>query len=112
MHVRSGWVMVVGLGIAACGGAAPPEVTPAHRAAHTGLELLLGDSAGIVAGKRVGLVTNQSGVDATGTSGVDRLRSAGVDLVALFSPEHGFRGTADPGAAVASTIDPTTRLPI
>ena len=112
MHVRSGWVVVVGLGVAACGGATPTEVTPAHRAARTGLELLLGDSAGIVAGKRVGLVTNQSGVDATGMSGVDRLRAAGVDLVALFSPEHGFRGTEDPGEAVASTVDPATHLPI
>ena len=112
MHVRSGWVVVVGLGISACGGATPTEVTPAHRTARPGLELLLGDSAGIVAGKRVGLVTNQSGVDATGMNGVDRLRAAGVDLVALFSPEHGFRGTQDPGEAVASTVDPTTHLPI
>ena len=112
MHVRSGWMVVAAIGIAGCGGATAPEVTPVHRAARTGLELLLGDSAGIVAGKRIGLVTNQSGVDATGVSGVDRLRSAGVDLVALFSPEHGFRGTADPGEAVASTVDPTTRLPI
>ena len=112
MHVRSEWVLVVGLGAAACGGGAPPEVTPAHRLARSGLEVLLGDSAGVVAGKRVGLVTNQSGVDATGVSGVDRLRSAGVDLVALFSPEHGFRGTADPGEAVASTVDPATQLPI
>jgi uncharacterized protein YbbC (DUF1343 family) len=115
MHVRSGWVMVVGVGLSACGGATAPEVTPAHRTARTaltGLELLLGDSAGIVAGKRVGLVTNQTGIDAAGASGVDRLRAAGVDLVALFSPEHGFRGTDDPGAAVASTVDPTTHLPI
>jgi uncharacterized protein YbbC (DUF1343 family) len=43
---------------------------------------------------------------------VDRLRGAGISLVALFSPEHGFRGTADPGAAVGSTTDSATGLPI
>lgn len=112
MHVRSGSLVLVAVGVAACGGARGPEVTPAHLAARSGLEVLLGDSASVVAGKRVGLVTNQSGVDATGVSGVDRLRAAGVDLVALFSPEHGFRGTADPGEAVPSTVDPTTQLPI
>ena len=41
-----------------------------------------------------------------------RLQAAGVRLVALFSPEHGFRGAADPGAAVASSIDSATGLPI
>lgn len=112
MHGRSGWMVLVAVGVAACGGGRGPEVTPARLAARSGLEVLLGDSASVVAGKRVGLVTNQSGVDATGVSGVDRLRAAGVDLVALFSPEHGFRGTADPGEAVPSTVDPTTQLPI
>jgi len=57
-------------------------------------------------------VTNQAGVDAQGISDVTRLRAAGVRLVALFSPEHGFRGAAEPGAAVASSIDSATGLPI
>jgi uncharacterized protein YbbC (DUF1343 family) len=51
-------------------------------------------------------------VDARGTSDVTRLRDAGVNLVALFSPEHGFRGRAAPGATVASTVDSATGLPI
>jgi uncharacterized protein YbbC (DUF1343 family) len=58
------------------------------------------------------LVTNQTGVDARGVSDVTRLRDAGVHLVALFSPEHGFRGAAAPGAQVASTVDSATGLPI
>jgi uncharacterized protein YbbC (DUF1343 family) len=110
-HGRSGFLVVLALGAAACGGGSARGVEP-ERAASPGLEVLLGDSAGIVAGKRVGLVTNQTGVDATGMSDVDRLRSAGVQLVALFSPEHGFRGTADPGEAVESTTDSATGLPI
>lgn len=77
-----------------------------------GIEVLLSDSMSLVRGRRVGLVTNQSGVDSRGTSDVTRLREAGVDLVALFSPEHGFRGAAEPGAAVASSRDSATGLPI
>lgn len=77
-----------------------------------GIEVLLSDSLHLVRGRRVGLVTNQSGVDHDGVSDVERLRAAGVNLVALFSPEHGFHGTADPGAAVASSVDSATGLPI
>ncbi len=77
-----------------------------------GIEVLLSDSVELVRGRRVGLVSNQSGVDSRGTSDVTRLRDAGVDLVALFSPEHGFRGAAAPGAAVASSVDSATGLPI
>jgi uncharacterized protein YbbC (DUF1343 family) len=73
---------------------------------------LLADSVHLVKGRRVGLVTNQAGVDANGVSDVVRLRAAGIQLVALFSPEHGFRGAADPGAAVASSVDSATGLPI
>ncbi|HWA41088.1 MAG TPA: exo-beta-N-acetylmuramidase NamZ domain-containing protein, partial [Gemmatimonadales bacterium] len=112
MRFRSAGGAVLGILVAACGGTSAPEVVPVAVAARPGLEVILGDSAALIAGKRVGLVTNQSGVDATGVSGVDRLRAAGVRLVALFSPEHGFRGTADPGEAVASTVDPATGLPI
>jgi uncharacterized protein YbbC (DUF1343 family) len=74
--------------------------------------VLLSDSLSVVRGRRVGLVTNQAGVDAQGISDVTRLRAAGVELVALFSPEHGFRGAAEPGATVASSIDSATGLPI
>jgi uncharacterized protein YbbC (DUF1343 family) len=77
-----------------------------------GIDVLLADSAHLVRGRRVGLVTNQAGVDARGTSNVARLTEAGVRLVALFSPEHGFRGGAAPGAAVASAVDSATGLPI
>lgn len=81
-------------------------------AVRPGIEVLLSDSAALIRGRRLGLVTNQAGVDAHGVSSVERLRAAGAQLVALFSPEHGYRGAADPGAAVASTIDSATGLPI
>ena len=77
-----------------------------------GVELLLGDSIGLVRGRAVGLVSNHAGVDAAGVSDVDRLLGAGIRLVALFSPEHGFRGAAEPGEHVASSVDSATGLPI
>jgi len=78
-----------------------------------GIDVLLRDSIGLVRGKRLGLITNQSGVDARGVSTVDRLAHLpGVRLVALFAPEHGERGVAAPGATVADTVDATTGLPI
>jgi uncharacterized protein YbbC (DUF1343 family) len=77
-----------------------------------GIEVLLTDSLQLVRSRRVGLVTNQTGVDADGVSDVARLRAAGIPLVALFSPEHGFQGAADPGALVASSKDSATGLPI
>jgi uncharacterized protein YbbC (DUF1343 family) len=85
--------------------AGQPQVRP-------GLEVLLTDSVHLVAGRRVGLVTNQGGIDRRGTHAVELLRAAGVKLVALFSPEHGFRGSADPGEAVQSSVDSATGLPI
>jgi len=83
-----------------------------------GIDVLLRDSLHLVAGKRVGLITNQSGVDAAGVATIDRLeRQPGVRLVALFAPEHGIRGTARPGEPVrdtllGDTVDAPTGLPI
>ncbi|MSR03472.1 MAG: DUF1343 domain-containing protein [Gemmatimonadetes bacterium] len=77
-----------------------------------GLDVLLTDSLHVVAGRRIGLVTNHAGVDRAGIHAVERLRQAGVTLVALFSPEHGFQGTADPGESVAFSVDSATGLPI
>lgn len=65
-----------------------------------GITVLLEDSIALIAGKRIALITNQTGVDAAGTSDIELLRegraaAAGVTLVRLFSPEHGIRGTED-----------------
>jgi uncharacterized protein YbbC (DUF1343 family) len=63
-------------------------------------------------GKRIGLITNQSGIDRTGNSTIALLRSApGVRLVALFSPEHGIRGTED-DENLPDEIDPISGLTI
>jgi len=81
-----------------------------------GITVLIEDSLHLIRDKRVALITNQTGVDEKGRSDIDLLatgsqaRSANVQLVALFSPEHGIRGTED--KAVDSSIDDRTGLPI
>ena len=79
-----------------------------------GISVLLTDSIGLLRGKRVGLLTNQTGVDEHGESDIERLRGAealavGARLVRLFSPEHGIRGTED-RENLASGIDTRSGL--
>jgi len=104
-----GWSFGLAL---ACEPANPGAGPAAAARVRPGIDVLVTDSLALVRDRRVGLVTNQAGVDAQGNGDVARLQAAGVRLVALFSPEHGFRGAADPGAAVASSIDSATGLPI
>ena len=77
----------------------------------TGIDVLEEQQFAPLRGKRVGLITNQTGVDAAGRRTIDLLAHAdGVHLGAIFSPEHGLVGSAD--ANVASTTDTTTGLPV
>jgi uncharacterized protein YbbC (DUF1343 family) len=62
-------------------------------------------------GKRVAVVSNQTGMVGN-THLVDTLLSLGVNVTKVFAPEHGFRGTADAGEKVSSTVDARTGLPI
>ncbi|MDE3215274.1 MAG: DUF1343 domain-containing protein, partial [Gemmatimonadota bacterium] len=94
---------------AACARGAPAQ----HASVAPGIEVLLRDSMSLVRGKRVGLITNQSGRDRAGRSDIDLIAHApGVRLVALFAPEHGIRGTAEAGATIASDTDAATGVPI
>ena len=80
---------------------------------YTGIEVLRADSFDILRGRRVGLVTNATGVDADLRSTADILFAAdSVELVALFAPEHGIRGQVEAGARVPETVDPVTGLPV
>jgi len=78
-----------------------------------GLEVLLTEQKALIAGKRVGLITNHSAVDRQMRSAIDLLAAApGVKLVALFGPEHGVRGAAQAGESVEASTDPRTGVPI
>ena len=114
------------LAVSACG---PPEgepgqdadapgggvssLEPAAPTVRPGIDVLLTDSLHLVTGRRVGLITNQTGIDADGVASIDRLMEAPeVELVGLYAPEHGIRGTVRGGDVIESGIDAETGLPI
>ena len=77
-----------------------------------GNEVLAAQQFKVLQGKRVGLLTNPSGVNRHLDSTIDVLRAApGVKLVGLFGPEHGVYGAVGAGDKVADTIDARTGLP-
>ncbi|MGD0867989.1 MAG: exo-beta-N-acetylmuramidase NamZ domain-containing protein [Bryobacteraceae bacterium] len=92
-------------------------------ATRTGLDVLVEHKFAPLAGKRVGLITNQTGLDRAGRRNVDLMRQAGIPVAALFSPEHGIAGredrpgiqdTTDAGVPVfslyGSTLRPTPEM--
>ena len=92
-----------------------PKAQPAGSApdVKTGIEVLRDNGFKELQGKRVGLVTNPTGVDRNLVSTVDILANAeGVELVALYGPEHGVRGNVHAGGHVDSSVDPATGLPV
>jgi uncharacterized protein YbbC (DUF1343 family) len=94
--------------LAILGNAHAGDVTPKVL---TGIDVLRRDGFAPLVGKRVGLITNHTGLAADGTPTVDLLvRANRVKLVALFSPEHGIRGEIDRN--VSSSVDEATKLPI
>jgi uncharacterized protein YbbC (DUF1343 family) len=90
----------------ACAG--PPAGTAQVR---PGIEVLLTDSVHLARGQRLGLLTNQTGVDRAGRRDADLLIAAGLRLTTLFSPEHGFRGVED-RSGLPDSRDSATGLPI
>lgn len=79
----------------------------------TGIEVLKSTNFKILEGKRVGLITNPTGVDNNMKSTTDILFEApNVKLVALYGPEHGVRGDAHAGDEVGNQKDPGTGLPV
>jgi len=84
-----------------------------HTVVKTGVEVLRDRGFEGLVGKRVGLVTNPSGVDSRLKSTIDILNEApGVELVALYGPEHGVRGEVYAGGKVDTFTDPATGLPV
>ena len=85
---------------------AEPKVKP-------GIDVLREHGFDILKGKRVGLITNPTGVTSDLESSIDILFNApDVKLVALYSPEHGIRGDLDAGKEINGYNDPRTGLPV
>jgi len=79
----------------------------------TGIEVLEKNNFKQLKGKKVGLITNPTGVDSKLKSTIDILNDTPeVELIALYGPEHGVRGDATAGEKIASGVDKETGLPV
>lgn len=85
--------------------------TPGTHEVFTGLDVLEMNGFLPFQGKRVGLITNQTGVDRLGKRNIDVMRTAGVHIAALFSPEHGIQGVED-RENIANAVDAKTGIEI
>lgn len=83
------------------------------RRVHTGFERLAADGYRLLAGRRIGIVTNPTGTTRSVEHIVDVMHADDrVRLTAVFGPEHGFRGTAQAGGSEGRYDDPATGLPV
>lgn len=95
----------------ACSAAAPPRHRP--KQLRTGFENLAANDYAPLKGKKVGIVTNPTGVTRDVRHIVDVMHTDDrVNLTAVFGPEHGFRGTAQAGGSEGRYDDPATGLPV
>src|SRR5262245_19849876 len=103
------WLALLVVGVM---GSMPAVATEEPRVVVVGAEVLTAGKFAMLAGKRVGLVANQTSL-AYGEHLADLLHSApGIKLAAILAPEHGFRGALEAGAPVASSIDEKTGVPV
>jgi uncharacterized protein YbbC (DUF1343 family) len=84
---------------------------PGLRPVSTGLDVLEQNNFRPFQKKRIGLITNQTGVDGAGKRNVDVMRAAGVNVVALFAPEHGIAGVED-HENIGDAIDKATGIKV
>ena len=88
-----------------------PQLAFIDKEHYVSAAMQMDDYLPLLQGKRIGVVGNQTSIVGE-THLVDMLLSLGVDVRKIFTPEHGFRGTADAGAKVHSGKDEKTGLPI
>ncbi|MEV2235638.1 DUF1343 domain-containing protein [Streptomyces phaeochromogenes] len=90
-----------------------PQEQEGARRLRTGFERLAADGYALLNGERVGIVTNPTGITRDVRHIVDVMHADDrVNLVAVFGPEHGFRGTAQAGGSEGRYDDPATGLPV
>ncbi|MGI8746290.1 MAG: exo-beta-N-acetylmuramidase NamZ domain-containing protein [Bryobacteraceae bacterium] len=91
-------------------GAGAPQVA-ANTHVLTGLDVFAEQHFAGIQGKRVGLITNHTGLSQDGKRNVDLMAAAGVKVVALFSPEHGLAGREDQ-PNIGNSKDPASGIPV
>jgi len=94
-----------------------PTLIPVHAADPTtavvpGADILAAQDWRTLSGRRVGVLSNPTGVLANLDHIVDAMAAAGMRLLAAFGPEHGFRGSAQAGGAQGDYTDPRTGIPV
>jgi uncharacterized protein YbbC (DUF1343 family) len=102
-----------GVGVLVAGqpaGAASPD-RPRFNVS-TGLDRLARGQWGLLAGQRVGVISNPTGVDGRFRHLVDLMHAAGVSIGGVFGPEHGFRGSAQAGGSEGTGVDARTGLTV
>ena len=92
-------------------GAGAHRVIARNADTQTGLDVLESEGFREFKGKRIGLITNQTGIDRAGHRNIDAMVSAGVRVTNLYSPEHGINGTED-NENVANAKDQATGVPV
>lgn len=103
----------VGAATAVGAAGAPAAASGGKGRVRTGFDRLAADGYRLLAGDRVGIVTNPTGVTQDVRHVVDVMHGdERVDLTAVFGPEHGFRGTAQAGGSEGRYDDPATGLPV
>ncbi|GAA4586192.1 DUF1343 domain-containing protein [Planotetraspora phitsanulokensis] len=86
---------------------------PSRRDFQTGVQVLMADGYRLVRGQKVGIVTNPTGILPDLTHEVDVMAADDrIELVAVFGPEHGFRGAAQAGGSEGFYVDEQTGLPV
>ncbi|MFG1709441.1 exo-beta-N-acetylmuramidase NamZ domain-containing protein [Nonomuraea sp. M3C6] len=115
-HFFSRRVLLSSAAVAMAGtgmGIPPLEDRPRHRNLETGVQVLMADDYELVQGQKVGIVTNPTGILPDRRHEVDVMAATDkIDLVAVFGPEHGFRGTAQAGGSEGFYLDEQTGLPV
>ncbi|WP_262282400.1 DUF1343 domain-containing protein [Micromonospora sp. MA102] len=99
--------------VVATGPGTPGQAVPGIRRVATGLDVLVDSGFAALAGQRVGVVSNPTGVDSAYRHLVDLMHeSGGVRVVAAFGPEHGFRGSAQAGGSEGTGTDARTGITV
>ncbi|WP_192579722.1 exo-beta-N-acetylmuramidase NamZ domain-containing protein [Micromonospora sp. AMSO31t] len=99
--------------VVATGPGTPGQAVPGIRRVATGLDVLVDSGFAALAGQRVGVVSNPTGVDSAYRHLVDLMHSSGsVQVVAAFGPEHGFRGSAQAGGSEGTGTDARTGITV
>ena len=89
----------------------PDYLTLEEKKVETGLDIFNNSDFNYISGKRIGLITNQTGLDKNLTQNIKLfINSTNIELKAVFSPEHGFKGTENAGKKILNSYDADTDL--